>query len=233
MRGDREGKPGATNTDAGITTGAVTTAVERGGRFRLAPPSRGQLGGMVLALLFLAGCVGYVVGKGSPPGRTSVDVGFLRDMIDHHDQAVVMANVALDGATEPLVRHFAREVLIAQRYEVGLMDAWLGRWGYGGDADRAAAMGWMGVPTPVGEMPGMASPTQMEALRQAQGRQVDALFLAMMKEHHRGGIEMASVAARTAEDRDVRALAARIARYQRIEINEMESARQRLGLPTG
>lgn len=204
---------------------------ERGrSRFGFGAPSRAQLVGLVLVLMYLAGAIGYMVGNGRPPGAESTDVGFLQDMTVHHDQAVSMANVTLAKTTEPAVAAFAREVLITQRYELGLMAAWLGRWGYRVDGERTTAMAWMGMPTPVAEMPGMASEVQMRELAKAEGRQVDSLFLTMMREHHRGGVEMASVAATTAKDASVRALAATIARNQRIEINELESARQRLGL---
>ncbi len=86
------------------------------------------------------------------------------------------------------------------------------------------------MPVPVAEMPGMASQVQLDQLAGAEGRQIDSLYLAMMTEHHRGGVQMATVAAKKASDSRVRALAAAIARSQRIEINEMEAARQRLGL---
>lgn len=58
---------------------------------------------------------------------------------------------------------------------------------------------------------------------------MDALFLTMMTEHHRGGADMAQVAARRAGDGRVRALAERMARNQRIEVKEMAVVRQRLG----
>lgn len=200
------------------------------GRFRPAPPTRGQAVGLALALLFLAGAVGYMIGGDRPPRESSAEVGFLRDMTAHHDQAVEMASLALDQATEPLVRSFAREVLIAQRYELGLMSAWLGEWGYDFDADRAQAMAWMGVPTPVAEMPGMASEVQMDALRAAQGRAFDSLFLSLMSEHHRGGADMATAAVSLVHEARVLSLAEGVARNQRIEINEYQSARQSLGL---
>ncbi len=206
------------------------TEAGRHTRFRIPPPTRTQLVALVLALMFLGGSVGHIIGAGRPPGRDSVDVGFAQDMSAHHDQAVTMASIVIDKATEPLVRSFARETLVSQRYEIGLMGAWLGEWGYGTDPDRVTAMGWMGMPVPVAEMPGMASQVQLDQLAGAEGRQIDSLYLAMMTEHHRGGVQMATVAAKKASDSRVRALAAAIARSQRIEINEMEAARQRLGL---
>src|SRR5215210_5388584 len=102
------------------------------------------------------------------------------------------------------------------------MSAWLGGWGYHADPDRGTAMKWMGHAMPMAEMPGMATAGQMAELRAAEGRQVDALFLSMMSEHHRGGVEMAAVAQKTAGDGTVRDLAAAIVRNQGVEINEME-----------
>ncbi|MGH9266113.1 MAG: DUF305 domain-containing protein [Acidimicrobiales bacterium] len=107
----------------------ATADTESAGRFRIDPPSPAQAVGLVLALLFLAGAVGYMIGGDRPPGRSSPEVGFLQDMTAHHDQAVEMANLAVQRAAEPLVRTFAREVLITQRFELGLMSAWLGEWG--------------------------------------------------------------------------------------------------------
>ncbi|MGH9224288.1 MAG: DUF305 domain-containing protein [Acidimicrobiales bacterium] len=182
------------------------------------------------ALCFLAAAGGYALGTPRRPTEGSADVGFLRDMIVHHDQAVVMAAIALDKGTEPLVRTFAKEIVILQRYEIGIMDAYLARWGYERESGEGTAMAWMGVPVPPDEMPGLASPVQMGALREAGGRGADRLFLELMREHHRGGADMAAAAASRARDGRVRDLASAMARNQRIEINEMEAARQRLGL---
>ncbi len=199
-------------------------------RFRLPPPSKGQRVGLALALLFLAGSVGYAVGVPRDPGASSVDVGFLQDMIAHHEQAVEMASNVVSAGAEPVVRSFAKEVLVFQQYEIGLMEAYLQRWGHPRYRPGDTAMGWMGTPVPIEEMPGMASRALMGALGRSSGREMDALFVAMMTEHHRGGVDMAQVAANRAKDGYVRALAERIARNQRIEIKEMDAARRRLAL---
>lgn len=186
--------------------------------------------GAVLALMFLAGSVGFVAGTGRPPSEGSADVGFLRDMAFHHDQAVVMASAVLDETSEPLVRTFAKEIVMVQRYEMGVMDTYLNRWGYSAEPSGDTAKEWMGMAVPRDEMPGMASESQMRALRDAEGKEADRLFLTMMIEHHRGGADMAEAGARLARDRRVRSLGEGMARNQRIEINELEGARQRLGL---
>lgn len=69
----------------------------------------------------------------------------------------------------------------------------------------------------------------MGALRGAEGADADALYLDLMAEHHRGGAHMADFAADQADDPGVRALAARMARNQAIEIAEFARTAKRRG----
>jgi uncharacterized protein (DUF305 family) len=186
----------------------------------------------VLAVCFLAGTVGYVIGgagSGRPPS-SAVDEGFLVDMSDHHDQAIQMSLCTVDRATEATVRHFAAEVLVFQSNDIGLMQAWL--------ADREVtrpdtldrpAMAWMGMATPASSMPGMATDAQLKELCTATGRDVDRLFLQLMREHHKGGIHMADDAKDRAADPVLRAFAAKMATNQTVEVNEYTQTLVRLG----
>lgn len=184
----------------------------------------------VAALVFLGGAVGYVLGRGRPPGAGSADVGFLQDMILHHEQAVRIASTGVTEASEPVVRQFAREVIIFQQYEIGLMEGYLRRWGEPRVPDRTTVMGWMGHPVPAPEMPGLATDEELAALEQARGRDVDAGFLRLMTVHHEGGVHMAEAAAGRVGDDVVRELARVMARNQRIEITEYRRAADRLGI---
>ncbi len=187
----------------------------------------------VAALVFLARAVGFAIGeRESPPGRGSVDVGFLYDMIGHHEQAVEMSHMELGRGSEQRIEAFAREILFFQGYEIGLMTQQLRSWGHRRDQPPGRAMAWMGHPVDRSEMPGMASKAQLDAFAAKQGREADATFVALMIEHHEGGVHMAEEAARRAGSDFVRELAGRTARQQRTEIREMELARDRLGLPT-
>lgn len=69
----------------------------------------------------------------------------------------------------------------------------------------------------------------MERLRSA-GPETDAVFVALIIDHHAAGVEMAEAAMADADDADVRELAGRIARTQTLEIAEMTAAAERLGL---
>ena len=188
---------------------------------------------LVLTLLILAAALGYFAGTrgDDPPARDSVEVGFLYDMLIHHEQGQRLATAELIRGMEPAVETFAREVLLFQSYEIGLMEQKLAGWGYGRDDRPAKAMGWMGMATSVAAMPGMASVAELETLERARGRDADALFVPLMQDHHRGAVHMASYAAERADDPFVRKLAGLIARNQRIEVRELEAVRERTGLP--
>lgn len=165
-------------------------------------------------------------------GPSDVDLGFLRDMIDHHDQAVAMALITIrkddiDGD----VRRFATEVLIFQRWEIGLMDARLEEWGETRGSLERRAMEWMGMSSAVGAMPGMQAPEELELLDGARGAAADELFLTMMAEHHLGGVHMASFAESHGNDERVVSLAARMAANQRVEVNEYKALLERLAPP--
>lgn len=196
-------------------------------------PPRPVLAALAAACLFLAGSVGYLVGvRTSAPGAPSeADAGFLVDMIVHHEQAVELSKIALSRPMPDGVRSFALEVLSDQRYEIGVMEATLRGWGEPVvDGDRLV-MGWMGHAVPEDEMPGLATPAEIEALADADTpEEVASHWLRLMTVHHEGGIHMAEAAAARARDPFVRDLAVRIARNQRIEINEYAAVRNRLGL---
>ena len=186
---------------------------------------------VVLACAFLAGAVGYAVGvRQQRTPSNAVDVGFLVDMSDHHDQAVTMALSTYNRTTDPTIRSFAQDVLIFQRYELGLMSAYLDDHGaVRPDFDPARpAMGWMGHTMAAGTMTGMATDDQLAALQSATGRDLDVMFLDLMSAHHRGGVEMAQYAAEHAADPKVRALAARMASQQTSEIEEYGQYRAKI-----
>lgn len=183
---------------------------------------------VTLVALFFGGAVGYYLGVGRPPATDSVDVGFYLDMTAHHDQAIQMALIELGNGENPIVRGFAQEIVIFQRWELGRMHQQLLDWNVT-PAPQETAMAWMGMAVPATAMPGLATEDQMSALRQAEGVEADALFLDLMAEHHRGGAHMAAFAARNASDADVRDLAEVMERNQSIEIAEFRQTAERLG----
>lgn len=201
---------------------------------RLVPTSVPQTLALALVFAFLGGAIVFFAGERSdrPPAGDSVEVGFLQDMLHHHQQAVELSLAQLDAGSPGGAGAFAREILYFQSYEIGLMDRQLRQWGYSIDERPDRAMTWMGMGTELDEMPGMASADELDALRDADDPELaDALFFALMRDHHLGGIAMAEHAAEDASDPFVRLLATSMADNQRSEVREMDAVRERAGLP--
>lgn len=194
------------------------------------PPPLGIAILLAVALVFVGAAGGYSYASRRPSPST-VDLGFVRDMRHHHEQAVQMSLLVLSDGAEPLVRHFATEIIVHQRYEIGLFDAWLAEWDHNAGDPARVGMAWMGRGLPLAEMPGMATQDQLKELQRLSGRDADALFLRLMIAHHRGGIDMARYAGAHGEDSRVRGLGAGIAKLQATEINELRDAQRRLSLP--
>lgn len=170
------------------------------------------------------------------------DAGFARDMQTHHAQAVEMALVIRDKSDHPEVRAVAYDIATAQQHQNGQMFAWLQDWGLS-PAGTAPPMAWMTpggahegtgaahtaqASGPEGAMEGMATPEQMQALREASGAEADRLFVDLMIRHHQGGVAMATAGTRLAETSKVRDFAARILEAQTAEITALEELRSRL-----
>ncbi|KWX68941.1 DUF305 domain-containing protein [Mycobacterium sp. NAZ190054] len=122
--------------------------------------------------------------------HNDADATFARDMIPHHEQAVVMSDIMLgkDGI-DPRVTQLAEQIKAAQGPEIDTMRQWLTDWGVpapsgheghdmGGGAVDHAGMGMM-------------TEEQLEQLRQAQGVEAARLFLTGMIAHHEGAVRMA------------------------------------------
>jgi len=79
---------------------------------------------------------------------------------------------------------------------------------------------------PMGLMPGMLTPQQMEALRKAKGAEFDRLFLTGMIQHHNGALTMVKDLFDTAgagQDADLFNFATDADNTQRAEIRIMQA----------
>lgn len=195
-------------------------------------------GGLALVLAAIVFLVIFVTEDESPdalttPSDTSVDVGFARDMKQHHAQAVEMASLVLDRTNDDDIRTLARDILLTQEQQIGQMYGWLELWSLP-QSSTAPAMAWMGEDMSsmpghdmssmtAAAMPGMASDEEIARLTAADGRAADRLFLQLMIPHHQGALEMAEVAMRDAETPQVRSLAASILQSQSAELKVLKS----------
>ena len=185
-----------------------------------------------VAFAFLGAAIGWAVGSREKDPFNKVDVGFMQDMTAHHDQAVQMSKMLLfkEGIDRDL-RTFAEEFLGDQRFEQGIFNAFLTRFGRPVANPDGTAMGWMGAAVPVEKMSGMATAAQLNQLRDAQGAEAESLFIALMSEHHIGGLHMSYYETLHGKDKTVRNLAAAMLKTQRGEVFDLARARVRLRLP--
>ena len=183
------------------------------------------------AVSLLTALLGYWLGirQVSAPGEDSPDVGFARDMMLHHAQAVDMATILRDRTDDPQMRQLALDIMLTQQAQIGQMQGWLIVWGYP-IASTNPTMAWMGMPV-MGPMPGMATPAQLNQLRGLKGDEADGLFMQLMIAHHRGGVAMGEAALSRAKRAEVRALAQAIVNAQTSEITLMQILLEQKGFP--
>jgi uncharacterized protein (DUF305 family) len=176
--------------------------------------------GALAALLLLTGCAagpamdGMDQQSNSPSDSTApvndADSDFAVNMIDHHQQAIDMADLLLakEGVDDRVI-NLALAIKEAQGPEISTMTAWLDAWGQ----DIMPGMDHGG---------GMMSDDDMSALEAATGAEATRLFLEQMIEHHQGAIDMAEREVTEGENPDAVALAGAIITDQTAEITVMQ-----------
>lgn len=142
------------------------------------------------------------------------DVTFAQMMIPHHEQAVAMAKLAAEKASDPEVKKLAADIEAAQGPEVEKMRSWLSAWGKSVEMDHAAHGS--------GPMAGMMSDAQVADLEKASTAEFDEMFLKLMIEHHRGAIEAARTEQVEGKNADAKAAAADVITDQSAEIERIE-----------
>ena len=190
----------------------------------------GVLFGVAVVVVLFGAAVRWATADDTVEPFGNADIGFLQDMIDHHQQALLISNTYLDNNPDGDAAAYAREVIMFQEREIIRMDDWLEQAGVARGTPDRAAMAWMGMATDVALMPGMPDPATIDELAVATGADADRLFFQIMGDHHIGGAHMADAAAARARRSDIRLFAEKMAYNQRIETVEYSQAVERLGL---
>ncbi|MDQ0948546.1 uncharacterized protein (DUF305 family) [Streptomyces phaeochromogenes] len=141
------------------------------------------------------------------------DVDFAREMIQHHRQALDMAD---SRASSQEVKGLATKIKGAQDPEIKTMSGWLTAWGEEVPEDMAGMDGH----DMTSEMPGMMSSEDMDKLEKPSGAAFDTMFLEMMVKHHEGAIEMAETEKKGGKDDAAQKLADDVITAQTAEIEQ-------------
>ncbi|HEX4933378.1 MAG TPA: DUF305 domain-containing protein [Gemmatimonadaceae bacterium] len=154
---------------------------------------------LLLAVALSSGCsAGAPRRTASPPigiaalKHTPADVHFMRGMIHHHAQAVLIAQWAPSHGASAELQRLCERIVVGQSDEIALMRTWLTD--KGEPVPDATDAGPMKMKHDGMEhemlMPGMLSADDLKRLDAARGNDFDRLFLVYMIRHHEGAITM-------------------------------------------
>ena len=144
------------------------------------------------------------------------DVMFAQMMIPHHEQAIEMADIALDptiGASDA-VRELATEIKNAQDPEIAFMKDLLAKWNKPTEMDASMDHSDM--------MDGMLSLDELDALGALRGTEFDTAWLEAMIRHHEGAISMAEDLLEDGVNPELLELGDEIIKAQQTEIDAMK-----------
>jgi uncharacterized protein (DUF305 family) len=145
-----------------------------------------------------------------------VDVMFAQMMIPHHEQAIELADMALDPTlmAGEQVKTLASQIKSAQDPEIDLMTQWLTDWEKPlMDMSEEHDM----------SMDGMLSVDEIAALGQLMGEEFDQAWATAMIAHHKGAIKMAETVKDDGQSTPVKDLANLIMQEQQSEIAVLET----------
>ncbi|MER8159064.1 DUF305 domain-containing protein [Streptomyces sp. NPDC094472] len=152
---------------------------------------------------------------GDDDSPNAADRSYVRMMIEHHAQALVMTDLATDRAGSAKVKRLAERIAAGQKPEIEAMRAWQKTNGGAPKADESAHEGHDA------KMPGMATAAELKRLRDAEGADFDTLFLKLMIAHHRGAVSMATDVLAQGNNIRVEEMAGDVIAQQSSEIRRM------------
>ncbi|MER6169698.1 DUF305 domain-containing protein [Streptosporangium sp. NPDC001681] len=152
------------------------------------------------------------------PTANAADVKYVQDMIVHHRQALDMSALAPTRSEHTKLKGLASRIKDAQGPEIQFMTTWLQQQGQRVPEHHAGH----------GDMPGMATPEQMEALKAASGKDFDLLFLQLMTAHHQGAITMSEQVLTSGSHVRIEELANDVSVTQSAEIRRMREMQAEL-----
>ena len=161
---------------------------------------------------------------------TQADVQFMKAMIPHHEQALVMSKMAPERTNNEEVLEIAGRIEKSQADEIEFMKSWLTERGAGITSSaqdkhnhhdhkhhNLAAIDHS-------KMKGMATKKQLSELQSAESTKFDQLFLKLMIAHHDGAVEMVRDLRKqpgSAYDSSLNEFASDVSNDQTVEIERM------------
>lgn len=184
----------------------------------------------VLILPFFSGMWGWNLMGGQMMGRGNgndsrgmmgdISRHFIEQMIPHHDDAIMMAEIALTKAEHPEIKQLAEDIKRTQSEENAMMREWYKTW-YGTNVPDTASTGrgMGGGMMMSGGMMGGAM--DIDTLKSAKS--FDKTFIEQMIPHHQMAVMMANMVLNGSDRPEIKELAKNIITAQTKEIESMRT----------
>jgi uncharacterized protein (DUF305 family) len=174
-------------------------------------------------------------GSASARVANDADVAFDQQMIVHHQQGIMVADLAKERAESARVKQLATQIAAEQPLEIATMSGWLRAWGKpvpgaasptptGGGTRRP--MPTMMPPSMTPMMPSVSPPPGMSGMMGMHGAAFDQMFLKMMIAHDEDGVAMAKTEQATGANPQEKQLARNIETSQTAQIAQMQQMLQ-------
>lgn len=156
-----------------------------------------------------------------PSAANEVDADFVRMMIPHHHQALVMSRLAPDRTDDAELLALAGRLDVEQTIEIGTMQQWQAQNGFD-ETDPVTAYSMMMQNPAMIEMMGMATQAELDQLESLSGSSFDQLFLELMIDHHQGAVDMCVQVIADGQEPVLQSMANEMLTTQSTQISRME-----------
>lgn len=153
----------------------------------------------------------------------NIDQHFIEQMIPHHDDAITMANIALEKAEHEEIKTLSQNIIKAQTEENNKMRVWYKNWFSKEVPDAFEGTSHdMGSGMMHGGMMGNAS----DVSNLESAKPFDKAFIEQMIPHHQMAVMMAQMLKNSTNRPEMKQLAENIISSQTKEINQMREWQQ-------
>ncbi len=157
-----------------------------------------------------------------PSSANEADAEFVRMMIPHHHQALVMSRLAPDRTSNSELLALAGRIDVEQTIEINMMQQWQAANGFD-ETDPESAYAMMMQNPMMIEMMGMATQAELDLLETLSGTAFDELFLQLMIDHHQGAVDMCVRVMTDGQDFVLQSIANEMLTTQSTQIFQMEA----------
>jgi uncharacterized protein (DUF305 family) len=188
--------------------------------------------GMVVGIIVTSLFTNYVI-NGNPMAMSNmmgeqsssmmsnnVDQHFIEQMIPHHEDAITMANIALDKAEHREIKDLSQNIIKSQTGEINKMESWYKDW-FGKDVPNTTAEAGHSMGSEM--MQGNMTDSNMDISSLESAQPFDKAFIEQMISHHQMAVMMAQMMERATVRPEMKDLAQDIIGAQNKEIEQMKN----------